>query len=260
MNFFKELSVFQKIFFIFFLVSSLIVFLLPLILANSKIETVFSPLSVLGFFSVICGIFVSLYTAKAKPIAYVWWWGSTIAMAIICFYNGFYGQFIQNLFFSLPIQIYGFFSWKKNLKKQSTLEVKKIKPKNWGFLLIIMVLFWIGYGLILKFLPDILFSLFNINMKADPQIILDSFTAMTAIIASILTDLRFIEQWYFWIIYNSVAVITFIIQLTHSTFSNIPMFIASLSNTVNLTQYIIGVVYGYILWINIYKSEHLKNK
>ncbi|WP_297630991.1 nicotinamide riboside transporter PnuC [uncultured Clostridium sp.] len=255
MKFFKELTLFQKIFFGFFLVASLVVFLLPLALTKTSISTVFSPLSVLGFFSVICGIFVSIYTAKAKPAAYVFWWGSTIAMAIICFFNGLYGQFIQNLFFSLPIQIYGFFAWEKNLKKDSTLEVKKMKSKNWGVLIVIMILFWIAYGLLLKYLPTLLSSLFNIHMKEDPQIVLDAFTAMTAIIASVLTDLRFIEQWYFWIVYNSVAAITFIIQLTHSNFHNIPMFIASLSNTVNLTQYIIGVVYGYIVWVKIFKSE-----
>ncbi|MGL5414506.1 MAG: nicotinamide riboside transporter PnuC [Clostridium sp.] len=259
MKFFKELTLFQKIFFIFFLIASLIVFLLPLVLTKASVSAVFQPLSILGFFSIICGIFVSIYTAKARPIAYVWWWGSTLAMAIICFCNGLYGQFIQNLFFTLPIQIYGFFAWEKNLKKSSELEIKKMKLKNWTVLGILIILCWIGYGLFLKYLPTVLLSTFNVHMKADPQIVLDAFTAMTAIIASVLTDLRFIEQWYFWIIYNVVAIITFVIQLTHANFGDMSMFIASLSNTVNLTQYAIGVIYGYILWRKEYKLEQ-KNK
>ena len=257
MKFFRELTIFQRIFFWFFLIASIGVFLLPLIIGNSDIKIVFAPLSIIGLLSIICGLFVSIYTAKAKPAAYLWWCGSTIAMATICYFNGLYGQFIQNLFFSLPIQIYGFFAWEKNLKKDAELKIEQLKPKQWVKLAIIIIISWILYGIFLRYLPIILHNLFNINMKEDPQIVLDSFTAMTAIIAAVLTDLRFIEQWYFWIIYNVVAVITFIVQLTHTDFAgNMPMFIASLSNTINLTQYIIGVVYGYILWRKLFKKEN----
>lgn len=259
MKFFRDLTLFQKLFFLIFLVCSLIIFFLPLMLDGSSIRTICSPISILGLGSIICGLFVSIYTAKAKPSAYIWWCGSTIAMAIICFLNGLYGQFIQNLFFSLPIQIYGFFAWEKNLKKDAELQIKKLKNSQWIKLIVIIIISWIAYGVFLKYLPTVLYDLFNIKIKEDPQIVLDSFTAMTAIIAAVLTDLRFIEQWYFWIIYNLVAVITFIIQLTHINFTgNIPMFIASLSNTVNLTQYIIGVIYGYILWVKLFKKENEK--
>lgn len=255
MNFYKELTRFQKQFLCFFSICSIIVFLLPLYINNFK--SVFSFLGILGLISTICGILVSIYIARTRPVAYLWWCISTLLMAIICFASHLYGQFIQNLFLSLPIQIYGYVLWKRSIRssESKSLQIRKMNLKQWGITLILTIISWILYSIFLYYLPNILKSFFNINIAVDPNIIMDSLTAILAIIASVLTNLRFIEQWYLWIIYDSIAIITFIIQIMSTNYSNVSLLIADISNTLNLIQYITGVIYGYIIWIKLMKGR-----
>lgn len=260
MSFYKNLNKIQKAFLIVFCTGAILIFLSPLFITGN-IKDLLSFEAIIGVISTLCGIFCSVFTAKGEPHQYIFAWGSVALMSIICLLNGLYGQFIQNLFFTLPIQIYGFISWEKSAKSKSSIYIKKFNTKKWIMAIIFMFVFWLIYGLFLKYLPSIFYNVFGKKISADPQLILDSFTAVMAIMGAGLTALRFIEQWYFWITYNLIAIVTFVIQIQNTNFhNNLPILVADLSNTLNLIQYVLGVVYGYILWRSILKKEEADEK
>ena len=77
------------------------------------------------------------------------------------------------------------------------------------------------------------------------------------IMATYLTGKRFIEQWLFWIVFNGISIIMFIIQTVGVSITNPSMIVADLSDILSLLQYIIGVTYGYILWRKMMKKRKL---
>lgn len=133
MNFYKNFSTFQKIFFLFFTIASILIFLLPIFISNGNISNVISPLGVTGIICTISGILVSIYTAKANISAYIWWIINTITLAIIALVSNLYGQFIENLFIVLPLIIYGFVAWKRNLSTIGTkrISINKFTKNQW---------------------------------------------------------------------------------------------------------------------------------
>ncbi|MDO4535956.1 MAG: nicotinamide riboside transporter PnuC [Clostridium perfringens] len=257
MKFYKNFTNFQKGFFLFFIVASLVVFFIPAFLPGGNLTSVLSVLGVIGIICTISGVLVSIYTAKASISGYGWWWTNTITFAIIGIASGLYGQFIENLFILLPLQIYGFIAWKMNMKKNKSdeIEVKQFTLKQWVLALIILAVFWVVYGYFLQELPFIFKSLFGITISADPQIVLDSFTAVTTIAAVYLTGKRFVQQWNIWIACNGVAIVMFLIQAFAAGASNPSMLVADLSDTLSYVQYLIGTIYGYILWKKMYKKQ-----
>lgn len=257
MKFYKNFTNFQKGFFLFFIVASLIVFFIPAFLPGGSLSSVFSVLGVIGIICTISGVLVSIYTAKASISGYGWWWTNTITFSIIGIASGLYGQFIENLFILLPLQIYGFIAWKMNMKKNKSdeIEIKQFTLKQWVLALIILAVFWVVYGYFLKELPFIFKSLFGMTISADPQIVLDSFTAVTTIAAVYLTGKRFVQQWNIWIACNAVAIIMFMIQAISTGISNPSMLVADLSDTLSYVQYLVGTIYGYIMWKKMYKKQ-----
>lgn len=257
MKFYKNFTKFQKGFFIFFTVCSILVFLLPLFLPNGSFRAVFSIIGIIGLISTLSGILVSIYTAKAQIEGYVWWWINSITMAIICLEGALYGQFIQNLFISVPLEIYGFIAWKRNMKLNNSkkIAVRKFTSKEWIFTIIAVAVCWVLYSLFLYKLPALLKIILNINIPIDSQLFLDAFTSVLTIIPVYLTGKRFIEQWFFWLLYDAVAIIMFMIQVWNTGIGNPAMLVGNLSNLLSIIQYVVGVTYGYILWVKMYRNE-----
>lgn len=262
MKFFKNFSPFQKVFFLFFYIFSIIVFFLPAFIPGGSLSNILTTIGIIGLICTLSGVLVSIYTAKAHIVGYVWWMINAVTTGIIGLYNSLYGQFILNIFITLPLLIYGFIAWKKNmaLNNSKDIVIRKFNLKQWIIALISSVIIWISYGLFLTYLPNIAYNLFNIHISKDPQIILDSFTCVMTIMATYLTGKRYIEQWLFWIVFNSISIIMFVIQSIGVSITNPSMLVADFSDILSLLQYIIGVTYGYILWRKIMKEKNYDSK
>lgn len=257
MKFFKNFSPFQKVFFLFFYIFSIIIFFLPAFIPGGNLSNILTVIGIIGLICTLSGVLVSIYTAKAHIIGYVWWMINAVTTGIIGLYNNLYGQFILNIFITLPLLIYGYIAWKKNmtLNNSKNIIIRKFTFNQFIFAIVASIIIWFLYGLFLTYLPNILYTLFNIHISKDPQIILDSFTCVMTIMATYLTGKRFIEQWLFWIVYNVISIIMFIIQSIGISITNPSMLVANISDILSLLQYMIGVSYGYILWRKIMKNK-----
>ncbi|MGL4449806.1 MAG: nicotinamide riboside transporter PnuC, partial [Sarcina sp.] len=227
MKFYKDFTPFQKGFFLIFTIASIITFLLPVLVLGKSVSAVFSILGILGLISTLSGILVSIYTAKASIAGYMWWWINTISFAIIALASHLYGQFIQNIFILLPLQIYGFIAWKMDMKKNQSDEIAIRRFNSQQKITYIggAIICFILYGIFLWKLPYLMLKICDIKIAKDPQIILDSITSTLTIMAVYLTGKRFIEQWNFWLVSNSLGLIMFVIQTLRAGVSNTAMFV-----------------------------------
>lgn len=256
MNFFKSYSMFHKIFFIVFLILNLIIFFVPAVQAGS-LTPVLSFLSILGFIVTISGLFAGIYTARAEVPTYIWGTINVFFYIMLSFSRHLYAEVILYTVYMLPMNIYGYFAWKKSAQSinhdnttASTIEVKSLKKSTWSYIVVLGAIIWICYGAFVYFLPHI-FSQFGVTIAPDKEFYIDSFTATVTIFAVIVSTKRFKETWYFWLVSDSVGIILYVVSIIQSgSFS-----FAALSGAVMWTQFVINAIYGIRVWKKLESKE-----
>ncbi|MGL5616939.1 MAG: nicotinamide riboside transporter PnuC [Sarcina sp.] len=258
MKFFKAYSPFHKIYFLLFLILNLIIFFMP-VFQTGSFSSVITILSIAGLISTISGLFAGIYTARAEVAAYTW------GVVNVCFYifislsRHMYAEVILYTVYMLPMNIYGYFAWKKSANSikhkdttNSTIEVRSIKKSSWIYIIIFVLVVWVAYGTFVYYLPTIFMSLFSMKIAPDTTFYIDSFTATVTICAVIISTRRFKETWYFWLLSDSVGIILYLVSLFNSgSFS-----FAALSGAIMWIQFTINAVYGIIVWKKLEKKEH----
>lgn len=257
MNFFKSYSPFHKIYFLLFLILNLIIFFIPAFQKGS-LWPVLTLLSIAGLISTLSGLFAGIYTARAEVAAYVW------GVINVCFYifislsRQMYAEVILYTIYMLPMNIYGYFAWKKSADSiehkdtsKGTIEVRSLKKSNWLYIIIFVIIVWILYGAFVYYLPAIFSSLFGIIIPPDTNYYIDSFTATVTICAVIISTKRYKETWYFWLLSDSVGIILYVVSLLGSGgFS-----FSALSGAIMWIQFTVNAVYGIIVWKKLEQRE-----
>lgn len=255
MNFFKKYSTFHKWYFLIFLILNVILFFVPLFQGQS-----ITVLTTVGLISTLSGLLAGIYTARAEVAAYTWGIVNTIFYIVISVSNHMYAEVILYLCYMLPMNIYGFYAWSKSAKEvkhvegetDSTIEVKSLKPSNWVYIIVGILVVWAAYGSFVYFLPEIFSSVAGITIPRDAVWYIDSFTATITIFAVVISTLRYRETWYFWIVGDGVGILLYIISLIHQdTFS-----FSTLSGAIMWTQFTINAFYGLMVWKKLGKEQH----
>ncbi|MGL4654296.1 MAG: nicotinamide riboside transporter PnuC [Sarcina sp.] len=247
MNFFSKFSLFHKIYFLVFAIFNVILFFMPLVQGQS-----INLLGVVGLIVSISGLFAAIYTARAEVPAYIWGVINTVFYIVISIENHMYAEIILYIVYMLPMNIYGFFAWRKSAKEvkhvdgetPATIEVKSLKAKNWVIIGISIVVVWVAYAAFTYYLPEILNAVSGISIPRDHVWYIDSFTATVTIFAVVISTLRYKETWYFWIVGDGVGIILYVIALTqHSSFS-----FSTLSGAMMWIQFTVNAIYGLMVW------------
>ena len=244
MSFFKKYSKFHKGYFILFLAVNLIIFGLSI---YNKVSIGESPtiFDVLALTTTVTGMLSGIYTARGELGAFTWGVVNTFTYIFVAWHSQIYGQAILYIFFETPMQVVSYFIWKRNMQKSDavTVEPRKLNLKKWIVLIILFIIVWFIYGTFINYLPEIFKTDFSIVIKRDPLYIIDSLSTTLTITAVILTSMRFIEQWYFWIASSFIGIIVFVLSLFISSFS-----LNSLSAMIMWIEILSNSVYGFILW------------
>lgn len=244
MEFFKKYSTFHKGYFLLFTILNTLIFIVS-IYTNKSESTLIVGIEVLAFISTITGMLSAIYTVRGELGAFTWGVINTFTYIFVAWHSEIYGQAILYIFFETPMQVVGYYMWRKSLKNANTGRVKprKLNPIQWVITMVLFVIVWVLYGIFINYLPEILKNLFGIVIVKDPLYIIDSLSTTVTITAVILTCMRFIEQWYFWIISASIGIILFVISLFISDFS-----LNSLSAMVMWIEFLSNALYGFFIW------------
>lgn len=260
MNFFKKYSTFHKIYFIVFFCFNIFTFCLELY--NEKTFTAGVVIVLIAsIISTLSGLFAGIYTARAEVAAYTWGIINTCFYIFISITNHMYAEVILYVVYMLPMNIYGYFAWKKSAKEtkhdnttESTIEVRSLSLKQKILIIPGVLILWGLYALFIYNLPSILQPILGFRIAADNLFYIDSFTATVTIFAVVISTKRFRETWYFWIVSDGVGIILYLTSLfTKTSFS-----FSSLSGAMMWVQYTVNAIYGVIVWKKLDKAEHNK--
>lgn len=192
--------------------------------------------NIVAVISAICGITYTVIAGKGKISCYLFGLCGTGCYSWLAFHNGLWGNLILYLCYYFPSQIWGFFSWNKNLKPVSR-EIVKTGLNLKGKLVLVFV------GVSGSILTALILHHFN-----DSNPLADGITTFLSVLGMYLTVKRCIEQWVIWFIVNFLSFIMWlnIILSGEKVYSTLVMW----------AVYIFLAVYFYIEW----KKEISANK
>ncbi|WP_150272770.1 nicotinamide riboside transporter PnuC [Paenibacillus tepidiphilus] len=192
------------------------------------IFTVLSKDSLFGFTVFITGVLCVVLTAKGKLMSYVFGMYNTFGYAYLAYINGLFGEVMLNLLFFVPMNVIGFYMWRRNFQS-GKLSMRQMELK--GMLLVgavcIAGCLMLGFGL--SFIPG----------QNSPYI--DAITTVLSVVATFLMVRRFKEQWLVYIVLNMFTVLLWVIRTAEGSGEG-PLMIVMWS------AYLINAGYGYYNW------------
>lgn len=167
-----------------------------------------------------------------------WYFGIThiILYGIVALHEFIYGDFILNIIIYLPMNIYGYFVWRKNiaLSKEDNNEKKSSSKKlsNTNRILI-----FIGSVIAISIFGYLL------SLTKDPVPWLDSTSTILSIVGMVLMMLFFLEQWAVWFIVNIVSALIWVGAFI--IYGNLSYIIFIIMWSI----YLINSIIGFIRWL-----------
>ena len=165
---------------------------------------------------VTCVIFVS-----KQMIANYYVGAINVALyAFLSYQSRLYGDAMLNALYYFPMQFVGIYMWKKNKSDNGEVEAKALTIKQKFMLALVSIVAIIVYSLFLRLLGG------NIPL-------IDATSTVLSVIAMILMVKQYLEQWYLWIIVNTVSIIMWVISLSQGSgdFATLLMWILYLLNS-----------------------------
>ena len=146
----------------------------------------------IGGSTLASGLLSSYYAAKGNKKTYVYGCINYLLLSYVAFKNELFGIFFFYLFLFAPLQIKGFFYWKKISNKSNHIIMKTFTLKNSILLIFTCSLGSIMLGSLLTILPN-------------QQIaFLDATSNCINLCGMILMIIGFQEAWWLWLINNII--------------------------------------------------------
>lgn len=178
--------------------------------------------------SAVCGITYSALAGKGTPLCYLFGLCGSLFYATLSLQNSLWGNLLLYVLYYIPMQILGFFQWRKNLKEGRD-EIIKTKLTNRQRISIFLV------SLVLIVVLALVMGYFK-----DSHPILDSITTTLSVVGMYLTVKRALEQWIAWMVVNLLSCIMWL----NIALSGEKVF----STAIMWGAYLLIAVYFFILW------------
>lgn len=193
------------------------------------------------FLALVAALFGFIYTViagKGKLSCYFFGIIGTLACALVSYKIALWGNFALHLFYYFPMEIAGFFNWRRHLKEKTREIIKTTLTKKEFVLISIFTIltFVLTYYIFIK--------------MDDIAPLTDSLMTVLSITAMVLTVKRCVGQWVLWSIVNFLSVLMWfnIFAQGERTFSIL---------FVRVIYFFIGI-YFFIRWKKSMKEDEAK--
>lgn len=208
----KMFSNWTKFDYAWFIIANTVILSLSLYWGDGLIPTI----------SALTGVTCVIFISKRMVLNYVVGAINVSLYAYLAYQSRLYGDCMLNALYYLPMQFIGLYMWSKALNKDNTNEVesKSLNAKQRIKLLCISLCCIVIYSGFLHLLGGNL-------------VFIDSASTILAAIAMMLMVKQYMEQWYLWVIVNSISIIMWAISISQGSgnYSTLLMWIIYLLNS-----------------------------
>lgn len=174
---------------------------------NNTLVTLWSyPLSYTEFFGTVFGLIAVWLATRQKIISWPLGMISVAFFFLLLFQVQLYsGMFLQAFFFFS--NIYGWIIWSKQLTADESPTVLSTKWRWYTAIIVLVATAFVGLGM--QQLPHLFPTIFS---KPASQLYYDAFIAIASIAGQVMLTRRISDNWYVWLIVNTVSVVVFFRQ------------------------------------------------
>jgi len=191
--------------------------------------------SIIAVCSAFCGILYTMIAGKGKISCYFFGLIGSFCYIWLSISNHLWGNALLYLTYYIPMQIFGIFSWKKNLKRESAEIIKT--QLNFNKRLKFFMLCIVG-----AFITILILNILN-----DKSPVIDGITTFLSVIGMYFTVKRLLEQWIIWIIVNGLSFLMWLNIILNGT--------KAMSTLVMWGVYFILAIYFYFTWEKEIKTK-----
>jgi len=170
------------------------VWLLAMMIVANVVLAVFLRLPFFDLVVAITGITYIAILSNRSIFNFLFGLVNVILYVIVAYRASLYGEVIFYLLFDIPINIIALFAWKKKVRKDFTVPVRRLK------------LVWVLFLVIITALATFLYGLF-LRAIGGEHVFINALSTCVDCIATVLMWKRFREQWYGWILVYVVSII-----------------------------------------------------
>ncbi|OON92485.1 MAG: hypothetical protein ATN33_07230 [Epulopiscium sp. Nele67-Bin001] len=190
--------------------------------------------SISGAICSLCGVLCVLMVARGNIWNFAFGIINVSLYIFIAWEQKFFGEVMLNAFYYLPVNLFGYFIWKRNMqgnhvKAKNLLLMKKLQ------MMIVCIIAIFTYGYILQ------------NLGGNNPY-LDSMSTVLSIVAQLLMLLMYSDQWLLWIIVNVVSVIMWGMDYY------VTRDIIAIQMTAMWFAYLLNAINGYVRWLKMAKE------
>lgn len=196
---------------------------------TSLISGILSHDVIIGGATLFSGLLCAYFASEGKRINYLLGLINYLLMGMIAFKNNLYGIFFFYLLIFSPLQIKGFFTWKKNLDESKNVIVREFTFQNSVMITLSCVLGSLLLGYLLTQIPN------------QRLAFMDASSNCINLCGVLLMILRFKEAWFLWLINNIIDLSIWIITFFHKGENSTMMLLVSIG-------YLLINIYGIIKW------------
>lgn len=191
--------------------------------------------STLAIISAMTGITCTIFVSKQMISNYAFGLINVCLYAYLSYKSRLYGDAMLNAFYYLPMQFIGAYMWFKSSKQDESGEVvaKKMSKKARIITTVGCIVGIAIYSLVLNALGG------NIP-------VIDSTSTVLSVVAMVLMVRQYLEQWYLWVIVNTVSIIMWAVSLTQGS--------GDMATLIMWVLYLLNSIYGLTCWIKANKK------
>lgn len=236
----------------------LLLAILGLAVASFVIKQDFSANACIAAVAAILGVFCVVLGAKGSMANWLFGIVEAFLHIYICFCTHIYGDFLQRLFYNLPMQFFGWKQWGKRKRSEDSTRIKT-RYMTWqqrvntiiivavGTLALGVFLIYFGpwmIGVLRDIFPDMQFKTLKMDYDSTTQLWLDSFTTILSIVTMWVSVKAFVEQWYMWLIINVAYIAMWLMSDSVFSFMTVAKY----------SVYLVNSFYGIYMWNKLSKD------
>lgn len=190
-----------------------------------------------GILSSVTGAMCVILTAKGYRNAFIVGAINCVTYAIIAFGAKYYGDFMLNAFYYLPMQLVGWKIWSKNTTETGEIKAKSLNTTQAIKLVIGCAIAIIAYAVVL-------------NMLHGSLPIVDSTSTVLSVVAMVLSVKMYKEQWLLWIVINVVSIAMWVVSIQSGG--------TDYATLIMWCVYLFNSIWGYVHWTKLEKGNITK--
>ena len=212
----------------------------------------------IGTLSALCGVICVVLGAKGSMANWAFGIVECFLYAYICLKGHIYGDAIQRIFYTLPMQFVGWYMW-SHRRRSDDHSIVQTRIMSWAqrvfWLIVIAACTWLmawvlgSYGhYIHEVLSSHVFegSYVKVDYTRPLQLYMDAFTTVVMMVAMYISTRAYADQWILWIAINVLSVCIWMQNLGADEHAFMTMSKYAL--------YFINSIYGLVNWWRLSKK------